>query len=297
MSVFRLSNSDAYRFLSLFSIVRGFNIFILIFAQYMTAKYIFNPFQSWKVLFFDINFFFIVLATASSTSAGYIINNFFDSPKDKLNRPNKFFIENLISKKNQFFLYIIFNIFSIIIAAQISFNAIFFFSIYILGIYFYSNYIKRSFWLSNFFSSILMIMPFLALSIYFKNFNYIIFCFACYLFFLIFSRDLIKDLESLKGDIVYSYKTIPVVYNSRITKIIFSLTIFLIFIPVYYLIIEDLGLMSYYFIFSIPFFLIILLILWSYNRDKIYLIIHNLLKAWILIGILSISLLNINFNF
>ena len=38
------------------------------------------------------------------------------------------------------------------------------------------------------------------------------------------SRDLIKDLESLKGDIVYSYKTIPVVYNSRITKIIFSLT-------------------------------------------------------------------------
>ena len=240
---------------------------------------------------------FIVLATASSTSAGYIINNFFDSPKDKINRPNKFFIENLISKKNQFFLYIILNIFSIIIAAQISLNAIIFFSFYILGIYLYSNYIKRSFWLSNFFSSTLMIMPFLALSIYFKNFNYIIFCFACYLFFLIFSRDLIKDLESLKGDSVYSYKTIPVVYNSNITKIIFSLAIFLIFIPVYYLIIEDLGLMSYYFIFSIPFFLIVLLILWLYNRDKIYLIIHNLLKAWILLGVLSISLLNINFIF
>ncbi|MBK77912.1 MAG: ubiquinone biosynthesis protein UbiA [Flavobacteriaceae bacterium] len=295
MSTFGLININFYKVLSLFSIVRGYNIFILIIAQYMTAKYIFDPFQSWKTLFFDINFLFIVLATALSSSAGYIINNFFDSPKDKLNRPNKFFIENLISKKNQFLIYIILNFLSLIIAAQISSYSLIFFSIYILGIYFYSNFIKRSFWLSNFFLSILMIMPFLALSVYFKNFNYIIFCFASYLFFLIFSKDLIKDLESLKGDIVYSYKTIPAVYDSRITKIIFSFLILIIFIPVYYLIIEDLGLMSYYFILCIPFFLTVLLLLWLYNKDEIYLIIHNLLKAWILIGILSISLLNFNY--
>ena len=295
MSAIGLNNINFYKVLSLFSIVRGYNIFILIIAQYMTAKYIFDPFQSWKTLFFDINFLFIVLATALSSSAGYIINNFFDSPKDKLNRPNKFFIENLISKKNQFLIYIILNFLSLIIAAQISSYSLIFFSIYILGIYFYSNFIKRSFWLSNFFLSILMIMPFLALSVYFKNFNYIIFCFASYLFFLIFSKDLIKDLESLKGDIVYSYKTVPAVYDSRITKIIFSFLILIIFIPVYYLIIEDLGLMSYYFILCIPFFLIVLLLLWLYNKDEIYLIIHNLLKAWILIGILSISLLNFNY--
>ena len=295
MSTFGLININFYKVLSLFSIVRGYNIFILIIAQYMTAKYIFDPFQSWKTLFFDINFLFIVLATALSSSAGYIINNFFDSPKDKLNRPNKFLIENLISKKNQFLIYIILNFLSLIIAAQISSYSLIFFSIYILGIYFYSNFIKRSFWLSNFFLSILMIMPFLALSVYFKNFNYIIFCFASYLFFLIFSKDLIKDLESLKGDIVYSYKTVPAVYDSRITKIIFSFLILIIFIPVYYLIIEDLGLMSYYFILCIPFFLIVLLLLWLYNKDEIYLIIHNLLKAWILIGILSISLLNLNY--
>jgi len=295
MSTFGLININFYKVLSLFSIVRGYNIFILIIAQYMTAKYIFDPFQSWKTLFFDVNFLFIVLATALSSSAGYIINNFFDSPKDKLNRPNKFLIENLISKKNQFLIYIILNFLSLIIAAQISSYSLIFFSIYILGIYFYSNFIKRSFWLSNFFLSILMIMPFLALSVYFKNFNYIIFCFASYLFFLIFSKDLIKDLESLKGDIVYSYKTIPAVYDSRITKIIFSFLILIIFIPVYYLIIEDLGLMSYYFILCIPFFLIVLLLLWLYNKDEIYLIIHNLLKAWILIGILSISLLNFNY--
>ena len=295
MSTFGLININFYKVLSLFSIVRGYNIFILIIAQYMTAKYIFDPFQSWKTLFFDINFLFIVLATALSSSAGYIINNFFDSPKDKLNRPNKFLIENLISKKNQFLIYIILNFLSLIIAAQISSYSLIFFSIYILGIYFYSNFIKRSFWLSNFFLSILMIMPFLALSVYFKNFNYIIFCFASYLFFLIFSKDLIKDLESLKGDIVYSYKTIPAVYDSRITKIIFSFLILIIFIPVYYLIIEDLGLMSYYFILCIPFFLTVLLLLWLYNKGEIYLIIHNLLKAWILIGILSISLLNFNY--
>ena len=295
MIAFGLNNINFYKVLSLFSIVRGYNIFILIIAQYMTAKYIFDPFQSWKTLFFDINFLFIVLATALSSSAGYIINNFFDSPKDKLNRPNKFFIENLISKKNQFLIYIILNFLSLIIAAQISSYSLIFFSIYILGIYFYSNFIKRSFWLSNFFLSILVTMPFLALSVYFKNFNYIIFCFASYLFFLIFSKDLIKDLESLKGDIVYSYKTVPAVYDSRITKIIFSFLILIIFIPVYYLIIEDLGLMSYYFILCIPFFLIVLLLLWLYNKDEIYFIIHNLLKAWILIGILSISLLNLNY--
>ncbi len=295
MNVFKLNDFKIYQLLSFFSIIRGYNIIVLILAQYMTAKYIFNPIQSWKSLFFDKNFLFIVLATAFSTSAGYIINNFFDSPKDKINRPKKFFIENLVSQKNQLFLYIFLNVFSIILASQISFNAIIFFSIYILGIFIYSISIKRLFWLSNIFSSILMIMPFLALSVYFKTFDYVIFYFAAYLFFLIFSRDIIKDLESFKGDWVSRYRTLPVVYSNYITKFIFSLIIILTFIPTYLLIFEDLGLMNYYFIFSIPYLIIVVLILWSYNKSKIYLIIHNLLKVWILLGVLSTYLISINF--
>ena len=138
-------------------------------------------------------------------------------------------------------------------------------------------------------------MPFLALSVYFKTFDYVIFYFAAYLFFLIFSRDIIKDLESFKGDWVSRYRTLPVVYSNYITKFIFSLIIILTFIPTYLLIFEDLGLMNYYFIFSIPYLIIVVLILWSYNKSKIYLIIHNLLKVWILLGVLSTYLISINF--
>ena len=61
-------------------------------AQYFTSSYILAPNTGLLNVIFDPKLFALVLATALSTAAGYIINNFYDAEKDKINRPKKIFI-------------------------------------------------------------------------------------------------------------------------------------------------------------------------------------------------------------
>lgn len=277
--------------LSLFSLVRGYNIVVLVLSQYLTARFILDPQTSLLDLILDFSFFSIVTASALSTAAGYIINNFYDAAKDKINRPQKFVLEHLVSQRKQLALYLLLNVFALLFASLVSVRALLFFFFYSFAIWLYSNTVKRLFWLSNLFSALLMIFPFWGITLYLKNFESVVFYHAAYLFFLILARDIVKDLENLKGDWVQRYQTLPVVFSVITTKRIIALTLLLCLLPNYFLILQPLGLMHYYFIFGIPFLGMVLLFLWRAKDQKAYLWIHNLIKLWILIGVLSIALI------
>jgi 4-hydroxybenzoate polyprenyltransferase len=277
--------------LSLFSLVRGYNIVVLVLSQYLAARFILDPQTSWLDLILDFSFFSIVTASALSTAAGYIINNFYDAAKDQINRPQKFVLEHLVSQRKQLALYLLLNVFALLFASLVSVRAFFFFFFYSFAIWLYSNTVKRLFWLSNLFSALLMIFPFWGITLYLKNFESVVFYHAAYLFFLILARDIVKDLENLKGDWVQRYQTLPVVFSVITTKRIIALTLLLCLLPNYFLILQPLGLMHYYFTLGIPFLGMVLLFLWRAKDQKAYLWIHNLIKLWILIGVLSIALI------
>ena len=290
MTVSDSKQHNLLKILSLFSLVRGYNIIVLVLAQYLTARYILDPKTPWHILLLDLRFFAIVSASSLTTAAGYIINNFYDSAKDQINRPKKFMLEHLISQKHQLILYLVLNMLAFVIASVISVWVVLFFLFYMLTIWLYSNTIKRLFWLSNVFSAILMILPFWAITLYFKNFETIIFYHAAYLFFLILARDIIKDLESFIGDWVHRYKTLPVVFDHITAKAIASLCILITFVPNYLIIQQPFGSIHYFFWASIPFLIFVLIFLWFAQTQKAYLWTHNFIKIWILIGVFSISL-------
>ena len=78
-----------YKIFSLLSVVRGYNILVLVIAQYLASIYIFSPKKSIPSVLFDLHLFFVVFATVCVVAGGYIINNFYDIKADKINRPNK----------------------------------------------------------------------------------------------------------------------------------------------------------------------------------------------------------------
>jgi len=279
------------KILSLFSLVRGYNIFVLVLAQYLSARYILAPQIAWMDLVLNVKFFAIVSASALTTAAGYIINNFYDAAKDQINRPKKFILEHLISQQSQLIFYFLLNIAAFIIASVVSIKVVLFFLFYMVTIWLYSSTVKRLFWLSNVYSALLMILPFWAITLYFNNFNSVIFYHASYLFLLILARDLVKDFENFKGDWVQRYQTLPVVFNHRIAKSITSVAVLCTFIPTYLLIQQSLGSMHYFFWASIPFLSFVLIFLWRAQTEKAYLWTHNFIKLWIFIGVLSIALI------
>ena len=288
MPVSRSHQRLAIKIFGLFSLVRGYNIVVLILAQYLTSRYILAPSSSFYEILFDLKLFYLVLATAFSTAAGYIINNFYDAEKDKINRPKKFLLEHLLSQQSQLVLYFLLNGATLITAGAASFKAILFFTVYIFGIWIYSSSLKRLFWISNLFATLLAIIPFFAVTIYFKNFEAVVIYHASFLFLLILIRDIVKDLQNYKGDWVRSYQTLPIVFGNLKTKIIVSALIFLNSVPIFLLIQSHLGLMTYYFYFSIPYLLFVLVLLWIGSTQKMYLWIHNLLKILILLGVIGI---------
>ena len=281
--------------LSLFSVIRGYNILVIVIAQYLTSIFILAPGSGLRHIFFDINLFLIVLASALAIATGYIINNFYDSEKDLINRPRKSMLDRLVSQNTKLSIYFTANFLSIIAASYVSFRAVLFFAAFIFGIWLYSHKLKRIPFLGNLVAAILAITPFFAVFIYYYNWSLVIFVHATFLFLVISMREMVKDLENLKGDIAQDYHTIPVVYGITMSKRLLTTLAGLTLIPIALLLCHfPIGYMYLYFYASVLLLIAFLLILWRSKARLHYLVLHNILKIIIVSGVFSILLLDIH---
>lgn len=283
------------KFLSLFSVVRGYNVLVITIAQYLASIYILAPNKLLKDVLLDGNLFALVTASALVIASGYIINAFYDAEKDLINRPKKTMLDRKVSQRTKISGYFVFNFLSVIIASYVSFKAVVFFSLYIFVIWFYCHKLKKIPFVGDFVSAILAITPFFAVFIYYKNFETVIFVHAIFLFLIILIREMVKDLESIKGDLANNYRTIPIVYGEKTSKIIVTILTLLTLVPTYLLFSEfEVGYMYLYFYACFVLLIIFLISLWRSNTKKHYLLLHNILKFIILSGVLSILLIDID---
>lgn len=282
-----------YKFISLLSVVRGYNIAVIVLAQYLAAIFIFSPEKSLKDIVLNLDLYFIVLATTCVIAGGYIINNFYDSKKDRINKPIKSKIDSIVGQETKLKIYFLLNFIGVMFGFLVSWRAALFFAIYVFLIWLYSHKLKKYPLTGLFSAPILSILPFFAIFVYYKNFSTLIFTFAAFLFFILMIRELLKDLENIKGDMVQNYQTMAVKYGEYFTKLLISFLVLLTLNPVYFLWkYPEIGMMKYYFylvgIFSLPF----LFFVWKANSKRDYVILHNLVKLVILLGVLSIILID-----
>lgn len=282
-----------YKFISLFSVIRLYNIFIIIIAQYFTSIFIISIDTSISSILFDFQLFLLILSSSIAIASGYIINNFYDYEKDLINKPIKSKIDKVIRKRTKLSLYITLNFLCIYTSSLVSWRSVLFFSIYIFVIWLYSHKLKRILFIGNIVSSLLSVIPFFIILIYYKNFELIIFLYAIFLFLIVYMREIIKDLENIKGDFTLDYRTIPVVYGEKSSKYLLSI-VSLFTVAIIYILLSgfDTGMMFYYYYFSIAVLLFFIIVLWKYDSKKYYNFLHNLLKSLIVLGVLSIVLID-----
>ena len=284
-----------FKLLSLFSVVRGYNILVITLAQYLASIYILAPETPLRKVIFDLNLFLIVTASALVIASGYIINNFYDAEKDLINKPTKSMLDRLVSQNFKLTTYFILNFLAVFAASYISFRAVLFFSAYIFGIWYYSHRLKRIPFLGNLVSATLAIAPFFVVFVYYHNFKTVIFVHALFLFLLILAREMIKDMENMAGDMAQNYRTIPIIYGPKTSKIFITLLVLLTLVPAFLLIkIFDVGYMYLYFAASIILLIIFLVLLWKAEGKKHYVWLHNILKFIIVSGVISILLINVD---
>ncbi|MBQ0148259.1 MAG: geranylgeranylglycerol-phosphate geranylgeranyltransferase [Flavobacteriaceae bacterium] len=280
---------------ALFSVVRGYNLIILMLAQYLASLFIFASHHNHISILTNPKINGIILTSILCVAAGYIINNFYDLEKDLIKRPMQTYLHRQVSQGFKLSVYITLNIISLLIAATVSWRVFLYFLIYQILVWFYSHKMNKFALIKNIYLVILRVLPFFALLIYFDNFDYTLFLHAAFLTILLLITDIVKDLSSIRVDLIYNYNSIPIKYGTTFTKKILYILILMDVLLSFYLINNhEIGQMKYFFIFGILCFIVNGILIYKGRTEQEYKILHYFFKGMIVVGVFSIAFIEIN---
>lgn len=220
MALQRRQKIFIFKLSALLSLVRWYNIFFLALSQYLAVFFILNQPQQWLSLILDPKLHYIVFASLFSVAAGYIINNFYDLEKDLINRPNKTLYEKILKQSTTLRLYFLFVFLSIALAWLVSFNVMLFFIFFNGSLWLYSHKLKKITFVGNLMAALLSITPFFAIFLYYHLENLLVLTYVAFILLVIFIREMVKDLEAIKGDVILGYPTLPVTLGIGKTKLL-----------------------------------------------------------------------------
>lgn len=250
---------------AIFTIIRLPNLVFIFLTQLLTYYFIILPtIESTTLSMFQ--FLAFAFSTILIATAGYIINDYFDIGIDAINKPEKVTIEKIFKRRSIIIWHIVLNIVAILIVAYLTFYyiklrfvALQLFSILLLLIY--STTFKRKLIIGNVSIAILTAMTLITTAIYEPNFEMLnpnqehaklFWIYILFAFLITLIREIVKDIEDIKGDVAQQCKTIPLVWGiTTAKKIIYGLllTLFIFLFTVgFYFFKSNPILVSYFFI-------------------------------------------------
>jgi len=318
---------------SIFTLVRFPNLVIIVATQYAMRYLIMEPLlptEAFELQFGDLQFFLLVLSTVFIAAAGYIINDYFDTRTDMINKPSRVVVGVEVGRRQAMILHTMLNIIGvglgIYLAFYIQLSALAFVFLLATGLlWFYSTSYKRQFLVGNLSVSFLTgLVPLMVVLFEIPllnrtygeqmlqhnvSFNYIIAWVGGFSFFAFMTtliRELIKDAEDFEGDSAYGMKTLPIVLGTRWTKAVLlgliSITLaMLVFVLLKFILFSvepaDFYSLGYYIILLIVPFLLLSIQILRAEKKKDYHRASTLIKLIMLSGILYSLLVFFLVNF
>lgn len=304
-------------------LIRFYNLLIIAATMYAIRWLIIYPVVDSQGLSLELNeflFFLLVFTMMCIAAAGYVINDYFDRKADYINNPDSVIVDKKIHRRFAIILHSVLNITGIITGTLISYLAgnLLYSLIFIAmtGIlWFYSTTFKRMFLTGNIVVSLLTALtPVLVLlfepalynnqhmSLYayktFSPFNhimYIILGFSYFAFIINMVREIIKDIEDIRGDTRMGCKTLPIVagvYPSKIISLILISFTALSLMAGYFLYLSEIFNIGNNLFTLIYFIIIVLMLILAFvfiiraNKTKHYAGISSLLKIILFAGLL-----------
>lgn len=295
-----------------FKLIRFKNLIIIAFSQIL-FKYFFLNKSGIALQLTTPLFLLLLFALLFIAAAGYIINDIYDLESDKINKTHAVIIGTKISERTAMKVYIVFNIIGLGLAYYLSFainhlNYALLFLALAFGLLKYSQSWKNILILKNVLVAFLVSLSILILGFYdsFPTMNpanavsqmhvfNIIIAYFVFAFLINLIREIVKDIEDLKGDEKRKTRTIISVYGLKITKRIVSfLNAILILLTAYftylYFALKIISLLYMIGFVFVPAILNLILLLMA-TEQKHFKNSTQLLKILMLFGIGSIVLI------
>ncbi len=222
-------------------LIRVGNLLLIATTQYLMRYALIEPIlrsDGLQPILTDVQFFFLVGTTLLVVGGGYIINDYFDSRIDAVNKSKKLLVGFSIKRRYALLWSGLFSVVGIGISVYLSrlsgIKLLFF--VQLIGVFVllkYSEVFKRKFLTGNILIALLMglavLMPALyetvALSVLYrqspnlaKALFYTILVYTLFGVLVVFVREVLKDMQDIDGDIDVRAKTVPIVWGINRTK-------------------------------------------------------------------------------
>ena len=301
-------------------LIRWPNLLIIILSMIFTLYFLVNPMLGMLNGETGLGYFefsLLVVATVFISIGGYLINDFFDIDVDEINKPGK----NQVGKYFPVFtvqiMYWVFTIIGVLAGVllswklnQLNYSLLFVFCAGLLWFYseryqcipivgnlviaFLSALSFGIVWLFQFFALATQPQIFVSVQASFSLVNKLVLIYMAFAFLTTLLREIIKDIEDLKGDERFGCKNFAVTFGARKARFLATAIAIIglfgtVWIQFIFFKIEFWILFGYFFIIDTIFFSIIIWILKA-NESSDYGRLSNIIKILMLLGVISIIL-------
>lgn len=229
-------------------LIRWKNLLIIFLTQFLAWACVILP-ENPKILT-PLNFSLLTVSTMLIAAAGYIINDYFDIKIDSINHPGKVILEKVIPRKQAIISHTALNLLALLLAGIVAIQAhhpewLLFQAGCTLLLWFYSTHFKRQYITGNVVVALLTALTIIVLLVYEPALHsglqirslgnilsapeWVLFVYAYFAFMLTWMREIVKDMEDLKGDDAAGCVTMPIKrgldYSTRFIMILASLVV------------------------------------------------------------------------
>ena len=221
-----------FKIFAMLSLVRWYNVLLINIGLYLSAIFLLHSESEWISTLLDRDLHIIILSLDFFIMAGYIINAFYDFEKDLVNNPKGTVFSRIVSKTFCLRTYFLFNFLGTVLAAFVDWKILFYNCVLCFMLWLYSHKLRKMLLVGELSASVLTIAPFVSLSLYYWHTNLKIFLYIGFLFVLTLTREMVKKLVGMKGDLVYGEKSLPIVWGVPKTKVLIYLTMLTSLFPI-----------------------------------------------------------------
>ena len=206
-----------------FRLIRVQNLLIVVLTQYLARVFLVGsptarPETHWLSALGDPTMLLLSFSTVCIAAAGYIINDYFDVKIDIINKPERVVIGRYLKRRMAMGAHQVLNIIGCLVGLYLSRWVFVVDVLSVTLLWFYSAQFKRQPFIGNVIVAFLTALSLIILAVYYRRNVELLLIYALFSFVISLVREIIKDMEDIRGDARFGCRTLPIVWGLRRTK-------------------------------------------------------------------------------
>lgn len=199
-----------------FKLIRYPNLLMIALTQWVARYFVVG--DSAGPIWTDRGMWLITASTVCIAAAGYIINDYFDVKIDRINKPKEVIIGRYMKRRWAIFFHQTLSLLGILFGYFVSFKVFLINALAVGLLWLYAERFKRQAVVGNVVVSGLTGAALVVLAVYYDHHDKILNIYAVFAFFISLIREIIKDMEDVKGDQKFGCQTLPILLGIPKTK-------------------------------------------------------------------------------